>query len=429
MTVRFGEVSGRVVSVEPGIVVVEVPLEILPGEVTLTLEVRGVAAVATAVVAIVVPSAAFRSLSAGSGFTCGVLREGGASCWGIGVSGQLGSGPALIQSLLPVPVSGGGTYVAVSSGSAHTCGIDGAGTAHCWGKNDEGQLGSGGTSSSTVPTAVAGGLTFESVSAGIFHTCGLVASGEAFCWGDNTHGQLGEGTSTPSLVPVRVAGGLHFTTLSTGGFHTCGIEASAVGRLHCWGRNAHGELGNGTRTDAAVPVPVAGGPSFAVVSAGRQPPVGLAAVGEHTCGITRDGQAYCWGFNEQGQLGNGGGGESLTPVRVSDNRGFVSIAAGAFHTCGVTAGGEALCWGANDAGQLGTALLNPSFATPVPVLGRLRFSSITAGGASKSSLRGVRAHTCALTPEGFAFCWGRNGSGQLGAGFSGEQSLPVVVGG
>ena len=98
-----------------------------------------------------------------------------------------------------------------------------------------------------------------------------------------------------------------------------------------------------------------------------------------------------------------------------------------FHTCGVTVEGDALCWGANDARQLGTAIVNPAVPTPALVLGGLRFASVAAGGAGKSSLRAVRAHTCGLTPDGTAFCWGENGSGQLGNRTLTEHSGPVPV--
>ena len=165
------------------------------------------------------------------------------------------------------------------------------------------------TGATSVPFTVT--LTFTAVSAGYHHTCRLTAVGAAYCWGDNSGtGQLGDGTTTNRLTPVLVVGGVSFAAVRAGGDHTCGV--TAAGAAFCWGYNGSGQLGDGTITSRASPVLVAGGGSFAAVSAGG----GGIDPGLHTCGVTAAGAAYCWGRNLEGQLGDGTTIDRLIPVRV-----------------------------------------------------------------------------------------------------------------
>src|SRR5438093_9846733 len=161
-------------------------------------------------------------------------------------------------------VSVTGVSAQVDAGGFHSCALTAAGQAFCWG-NNRGQLGDGTPFDRLVPTAVAGGLTFAALSAGDGASCGLTPTGAAYCWGFNNSGQLGDGTTTDRLSPTPVAGGLTFAMLSAGnnaaGGHTCGVTTS--GATYCWGRNANGQLGDGTTTDRLVPTPIAGGVAFA----------------------------------------------------------------------------------------------------------------------------------------------------------------------
>ena len=239
-----------------------------------------------------------------------------------------------------------------------------------------------------VPVKIPGGLTFRSVSAGHYYACALTAAGVAYCWGDNSSGQLGDGTTTSRTDPVAVAGGLSFTTLSTsraGYPHTCGLTTD--GSAYCWGFNNEGELGDGSTVSSSTPVAVAGGHSFAAISAG----------GYHTCGRTNAGTIYCWGNNSSGELGNGSFTVSTVPVAVSGGFIFSSITAGGSHTCGLTAGGAAYCWGNNTAAQLGIGASQSQFSTtPLAVAGGLSFQMMSAGSA----------YTCGATGLGSAYCWG-----------------------
>ncbi len=241
-------------------------------------------------------------------------------------------------------------FVQISTGDDHTCGLTSRGEAYCWGYNFYGQLGDGTTidSDENGPQRVIGGLRFASISVGDVHTCGLTSSGAAYCWGSNFYGELGDGTMTGSGVngPQAVIGGLRFASLNVGYSHACGLTSR--GAAYCWGYNGYGELGDGTTTDSGVngPQAVLGGLRFASISAGYI----------FTCGLTSRGAAYCWGYNDYGQLGDGTTTDSDEngPQRVIGGLKFASISAESYyHTCGLTSRGAAYCWGYNGEGQLG----------------------------------------------------------------------------
>ena len=199
-----------------------------------------------------------------------------------------------------------------------------------------------------------------------------------------------------------------FTSVTAGSAHTCGLTLE--GLAYCWGDNVDGQLGNGGGADIGTPTAVAmpAGVAFASMTAGTQ----------HTCGLTPAGAAYGWGRGAEGQLGDGGGGaDQLTPTAVAMPAGvtFASVTAGGLHTCGLSPEGAAYCWGDNTRGQLGHG--GGSTPTAVATPAGVTFASVTAGGF----------HTCGLTPEGAAYCWGRNSEGQLGDGTGTQQGTPTSV--
>ena len=348
----------------------------------------------------------FASVNPGGLYTCGVTTAGAAYCWGKNDFGQVGDG-SNVERDTPVPVAGGLTFASVDAGGNHTCGLTTSGVAYCWGRNaSDGLLGNGSTASSDVPVPVAGGLTFASISVENTHTCGVTTSGAAYCWGNGFYGNLGNGSTADSDVPVPVAGGLTFASVDAGGFHTCGLTPS--GAAYCWGDGFDGALGNGSTTDSDVPVAVAGGLTFASVDAGLR----------YACGITTAGVAYCWGTNDRGQVGDGSKVERHAPVLVQGSISFASISAGDEHTCGVVTSGPTYCWGSNNDGKLGIALPGGSFNVPTSVFGELEFVSVTAW----------LFHTCGVTVDNVAYCWGRNSFGQLGLGTSsGAAEVPMPV--
>lgn len=348
-------------------------------------------------------------LATGGGHTCALRRNEQADCWGSNVSGQLGNGTTT-DSKIPVPVIYPlGEVFAMTAGTEHTCAIDANLGVSCWGANVDGQLGDGTRIQRLNPVQVKNlaSLDIIGIAGGDGHTCALTGAGMVQCWGANGAGQLGNGTNTDSLTPVAVSGlASGAVAIVAGATHSCAI--TAAGGVKCWGDNASGQLGNGTTTGSNVPVDVTG------LTAGM---ASLAANNDHTCAVGTDGGMKCWGANNSGQLGNNSYTSSPTPVQVTGlTSGVAAATAGGFHTCALMTDGTARCWGYNSDGELGNGTTTDS-PTPVIVTG-------LAGGADISS---GNTHTCVARSDGSAVCWGANDMGQLGNGTMAASSTPVAV--
>lgn len=278
------------------------------------------------------------------------------------------------------------------------------------------------------------GALFSFVQAGRGYSCALKASGMPWCWGDSWLGQIGAGSLRPytsQLAPGRVAGSVVYVALGVGGLHTCALNDS--GRAFCWGDNAFGQLGDGSRTAKGGPVPVRDVPAFRAVSAGDDHSCGLTDTGSvvcwgrgvardahtadgvpfvsvtsgstHRCALTGAGVAYCWGSNTFGQLGTASTEANARPVAVSGGARFSVLSAGTDYTCGITLAGEGTCWGLGLGGRLGTGSEATSLV-PARVVGGIAFASIDAG----------TTHTCAVAVGGNGYCWGQDLGGPLGDG-------------
>jgi alpha-tubulin suppressor-like RCC1 family protein len=265
---------------------------------------------------------------------------------------------------------------------------------------------SGGSQSVDAGTPPAVGATFVEV--GFKHVCAVTGDGGAQCWGDNGGGQLGDGTEEGRRTPVWVMGlDERVDVVSAADAHSCALGEE--GAVSCWGYNGDGELGDGTGMDSPTPVAVAG----------LDEGVTDVASGElHTCAVLDSGGIRCWGFNVVGQLGDGTTDDALAPVSVVGLSNGVQVDGGEDDfTCAVTTGSAAYCWGNNDEGHLGDGTTQTR-STPVQVSGLgSGVDTVSAGGS----------HACALMAAGTVRCWGRGYEGQLGNSMNPGSLVPVEV--
>lgn len=339
----------------------------------------------------------FQMVSAGRDHVCGLTLESIPVCWGKGSEGQLGDGTTLTRST-PAPIANPEPFAEIDAGSGHTCGFTARnGRVYCWGGGGAHPFDN--SSNVTIPLFLGRDLKFVSIGTGKHHSCGIAADGLAWCWGSGPEGQLGAGSSTSRIGPV--SGTNRYSSIDAGERHTCALTSS--GEAYCWGDNSSGQLGTTegkpcgitqVRLCSDVPVPVQGGLRFKAVSVGSL----------HTCGVTLQGKAYCWGLNSyENLLGSTavpdtGNSYSHIPVPVEGGLTFARISAGGGHTCGVTVDGVGYCWGNNSFGALGDGT-QARGSRPVRVMGGLRFAQISAG----------HGFTCAVTTEHNAYCWGARG--------------------
>lgn len=296
----------------------------------------------------------FRTISGGVTHSCGLTRGGDAFCWGANTAGQLGDGSTGARTA-PTRVVDAPKFRDLGAGMSHTCALTREGDAFCWGANGYGQLGTDEVIASLVLNPVENGVRFGSLAVGWNHACGLTERGLARCWGQNTFGQLGDRSRTDRNAPVPVEGDRRFRTIAAGSAHTCALTES--GAALCWGRNQFGQLGDGSTTDRTRPTPVRSGGTFASIATGSA----------HSCALTEEGAAFCWGRNQFGQLGDGSTTDRADPTPVRGGHIFAALhASGAAHTCGTTTSGEIFCWGYNAEGQLGDGTRNDR-TTPVRI--------------------------------------------------------------
>lgn len=353
-------------------------------------------------------------LALGGAHSCHLRAGGEVFCWGSNQFGQLGDpsiplGPGNMRKV-PGRVLGLVDPVHLAAGAWHTCAVDRRGAVSCWGHDGFGQLGDAQTEDRREPVKALGVEGVVQIGAGEQHTCARLGSGAVSCWGANQFAQLGDGTTGARVSPVRLLGIDDAEDLAVGRAHGCVQRRS--GAVVCWGFAADGQLGDGTR----------GEPDGFVLSttwSARFPDiVELALRGGHGCLRRANGDVYCWGRNDSGQLGTGetteSGASAFAVQPLQDIHDAVSLAIGSHHTCIRKRDGTVVCVGYNGYGQLGDGT-TASRSTLQPVVGLTEVSALAAGVH----------HTCAARRTGGVVCWGYNHAGELGDGTTENRLLPT----
>lgn len=394
------------------------------------------------------------------------LSAGGTAAAVSGVAPVAGSGPVEGGTTVTVPAPTGMKFAQVWAGSSFSLasGVDGA--LYAWGGNNFGELGDGSNTDSDAPVRVQTpeGVTFAQISVDSFYAVAIGDDGHTYAWGDNQDGQLGDGTTTNRNVPVRVQepAGVAFTQISAGNGFV--VALGSDGNTYAWGKNPYGNLGTGDRKDSRVPLPVETpvGVAFTHVIAGTffaaamgadgnvyawgrndygaigdgtnqhryapvrvQTPAGvtftrLSERSSPTVALGSDGNLYAWGFNRNGQLGNGSTENSNVPVRVQvpADVEFTQISPHGNFVAALGTDGRAYTWGMGQFGSLGNN--DPDYAdstVPVPV--------DMPSGVTLTQVSAGYVHALALSSDGQIYAWGANTRGQLGDGTGVNRNFPA----
>ena len=344
------------------------------------------------------------------GLGCIALEASTGYAWNCGLnsSGQLGDGTTNYRSS-PVSVLGGRSYSEIDQGYIYSLALEGS-TGFCWVWGSGYNRGDGRTGSAYVssPVSVLGNRSFSKIAAGRDYILAVEGStGYAWCWGSNNAGELGDGTIVNKSSPVSVLGGRSFCSISCNNNLSLAIEGS-TGNIYEWGRYGavtqawgQGEMGDGTTETRSSPVSILSGRSFSKTAGGYTVSFGIEA---------STGQVWSWGQNSFGQLGNGLLGASYnesSPISIIDGRSFSKIAGSVYSGLAIEGStGQAFGWGRNREGQLGNGLYNYN-RSPVQTLDGNKFTQVISG----------YSHTLAIeTSTGRLWSWGGNSYGQLGNG-------------
>lgn len=382
----------------------------------------------------------FETLSEGASnfHVCGLTSNGKMYCWGDNTTGQLGDGNSGTTENAPVAVSwefstelGTKRYKDILTGPNHTCAAASDGELLCWGTLEDGEFGNSNETGSYITSETnayyLGESNVQKVTGGYYFTIAHNGYGLGFASGDNLYAQLGLDNTTDREYFTTITNTFYdnifmnfFKDIDAGNYHSCGILPT--GQVFCWGYNYYGQGGVGNATTPLI----SKYPSTSTAHSYRTKQV--SAGGYSTCILTGDGDVFCFGRNNYGQLGDGTNTDNSSVVQVDtsgftagDSQAFVQISVGLYHACGVTSDAKAYCWGYNNFGALGDGT-NTDSNIPVEV----DMSAFPADSKLKE-IRSYAYSTCAISTNGNAYCWGHGTYGTLGNSASTNQNTPQAV--
>ena len=380
-----------------------------------------------------------KMIAGGADHTLLLKNDGTVWAWGTNGNGQLGDGTNADKNI-PVQVKGTGGaefltgVTAIDAGNSHSLALKSDGTVWAWGSGGNGQTGDGTNTDRNIPVQVKGTggsghlANVKEIAAGGYHSVALKNDGTVWIWGRNAEGQLGDGTETNRNTPVQVKS-------ADGSDHIAGVKDIAAGQYHtlaltndgevwAWGYNTSGQLGDGTNTNKNMPVQVKGTGSEEHLTDVKE----IAAGRDFSLVLKNGGTVWTWGKNNYGQLGDGTNADKNIPVQVKGAGSeehltdVKAIDAGGYHSVALKNGGTVWTWGSSSNGQLGDGT-NTNKNIPVQVKG-------TGGAGSLTDVKGIAAgnnHSLAVKGDGTLWAWGSNNNGQLGDGTGTGKNTPVHI--
>jgi alpha-tubulin suppressor-like RCC1 family protein len=347
------------------------------------------------------------AMAVGHDHSLALRSDGTAWGWGDNNWSQLGLGAGTSYKVIPVSVAGLTGAVAIAAGGAHSHALKTDGTVVGFGRNTYGQIGDG-TSNNVrhLPTAVSGLSGVVAIAAGEDHAVALKGDGSVYTWGRNANGEIGDGSTTQRNSPTAVSGLASVSAIAAGRSYSLALKQD--GTIKSWGQNCCGQLGNGGTSQASSPVSVSSISTATAISAGLL----------HAMALLDDGTVRAWGYNYFGQLGDGTGTDRSTPVEVAGLDDVVAIGAGVAFSAALKDDGTVWTWGGNSQGELGDGTTNPRSA-PAQVAGLPTIVKMAVGNHN----------VLAITADATVYAWGRNTSGQIGNGTTTTQLSPVQISG
>jgi alpha-tubulin suppressor-like RCC1 family protein len=371
---------------------------------SMRLKARAFAAGSTPSAVVTADYTAVGAIAAGRSHSVALKADGTAWAWGYNATGQLGDGTT-VQRSSPVQVNGLSGAIAVSARYLFSVALKADGTIWAWGDNSFGQLGDGTTTTRTTPVQVSGLSDVVAISAGAYHVLALKKDGTIWAWGSNSHGELGDGTGTDRHTPTQVVNLSGVTAISAGYQFSVAVKSDGTGSgtAWAWGDNTYDQLGNGGQqiiTGSSLwfndaPTQVGGLTNVVAIATGNSDAVATKT----------DGSLVGWGYNGNGEIGDGSGVQRSYPVAVPLSQPVRTVGAGANHTLSVLADESVWGWGSNLTAQLGEMGFDTRLSPgQVAIIDR---AIAVAGGQS---------HSLALREDGTLWAWGYNASGAIGDG-------------